>query len=196
MEDYLARLPRGLESYPDYLQKASAYREFLTEIPPGGLAALSALPRVLLDLVERPRPVTSWVPEVHCFALFLAIADRFLTDDTIYLARKLAANRRLLGSPLYRLLFVFVSPETLLRGLPSRWAKFHQGLVVKVVEVGAGRGKVRLEYPHHLLPDLQVQVYAKVLQAAIEAAGGKQVSFEVSSKSTSDAVYSGTWSHR
>jgi hypothetical protein len=196
MNAYLARLPRGLDSYPDYVQKASMYREFLTEVSEADrslLPTFSGLPAVLAQLVREPVPVTSWVPEVHAYALGMAMADLFFASDDAFLDRKLQANRRILSGPLYRLLFLLISPARLLRNVVSRWEKFHRGLPLRVLDLQSNEGTVRLEFPHYMVPDLQVRTYALVLQAAVEAAGGKEASFGVESSGPTFAQYCGTW---
>jgi hypothetical protein len=197
MEEYLAKLPRGLDSYPDYQQKAVGYREFLAEVPANEMSALRVLPGPLLDLVERLVPVSNWIPEVHSCALFLAIADLYLESEELYLARKLELNRRILRSPLYRVLFLFVTPQGLLgRDLPARWNKFHRGLLLRAVEVGAISAKLRMEFPHHLVPVLQIRAYAGAVQAAVEASGGRGVFVEIASSSSTHAVFEASWAQR
>jgi hypothetical protein len=193
MNEYLASLPRGLDSYPEYVVKAAALREFLPEVSEAELVALG-LPTPLVEIVRTPPPVTHWLPEVHAVAISLAIADGFFASEEAYLSKKLQANRRLLSGPLYRFLFLFVSPrEMLTKHFVDRWEKFHRGLLVKSSEVTDGTAKVQLRFPHHLVPRLQADTYGVVLQAAVEAAGGKQAAARIEAFGSTFADYDVRW---
>jgi hypothetical protein len=193
MNAYLDSLPRGLNSYPEYVMKAATYREFLAEIPEGGAAALRALPPTLLDLVERPLPVSTWLPEVHGNALSIAIGESFFASDDEFVARKLEANRRMLRGPLYRGLFFLLTPATMFKGFTARWEKFHKGIQLKALSVEKGNAKLRLESPHNLIPLLQARAYAAALQAALESAHAENVEVALSSWSSTSVNFDATW---
>jgi hypothetical protein len=193
MDEYLAALPRGINSYPDYVMKAATYREFLAEIPEGGIAELGALPPTLRELVERPLPVSDWLPEVHANALFMAIADAFFPSDDAFAARKLETNRRMLRSPLYRVLFLLATPETMLRNVTSRWVKFHKGILLRVPSIAERSAKLRVDFPPNLVPHLQARAYVAAVQAALEAAGAKEVESSISSWSSTFINVDAAW---
>ncbi len=193
MSRYVDSLPRGLAAYPDYLMKASAFREFLVEMPSFSSEAVSTLPDALRELCIRPPLVTDWLPEVVAYATFLGLADIFGLSDEEFIAKKLAGNRRLLSSPAYRALFLFLSPETMLRQVERRWEKFHRGLRLTVVELERRSASLRLDYPHNLVPSLQARSYAMAVQAALEAVGAKAIRVHVEATSSSSASYAVAW---
>ena len=55
------------------------YRDFLNHVPLMGVA--HRFPKELRHLVESPVPPTTWLPEVHTNALYLAACDLVLRDD-------------------------------------------------------------------------------------------------------------------
>lgn len=123
LETYLASLPRGVDSHPQCVQKASVSREFLRFLPTGGLSG--QLPEQLEDLLARRLAASAWVPEAHASALLLAIHDlHFPGDEAGFVARSYVANKELLTGPLYRVLMLVASPSYLAKNAESRWNAF------------------------------------------------------------------------
>jgi uncharacterized protein (TIGR02265 family) len=191
MQAYLDALPDGVESYPQYVQKASVYRQFLQEMPSRDL--IGHLPPPVERLLTAPLPVSAWVPEVYATALYLAIADVHLPDEREFLAHKLEANRKILSSALYRILMMVVSPNVALRNTGARWRMFHRGIALATQELGPQRVEVRMTFPPHLVPPLLVRTYGLVFQATTETAGGKDVAVLVRSSDEGHADYEVTW---
>jgi hypothetical protein len=170
VEAYLASLPSGVDSYPECQQKASVFHEFLRDIE---LAPLGPnVPPAIVALVESPPPSTAWLPEVHANAVFLAARARAFADDEAFVRHAYRVNVILLQSPVYAILFRFISPERVLRGATSRWAHFHRGMELVIDRIETGRATVRLVFPPGLMPPLLGRCYATAFRAAIEAAGG------------------------
>ena len=177
MNAYLAQLPAGIDSYPDVLEKASVYREYLVGADCDALRLL--LPAALHPLVDAPPPRSAWVPEVHVGALFLALSD-MLGEEEAFLDLAYRANRRLLSGPMYRLLFSLLGPRTILKGAQSRWGHFHRGVTMHVELIDEARGAtVRLTFPPKLLVPLLFRSYGEAFRAAAEVAGAKEASVRI-----------------
>ncbi len=177
MTSYLARLPGGLDAYPEVLEKASVYREYLVGVDCEALRL--ALPPALLPLIDAPPPRSAWVSEVHVAALFLALAD-LVGEDEAFLDLAYRANRRLLAGPMYRLLFSLLGPRTILKGAQSRWTHFHRGVAMQVAFAEDVSGAtVRLDFPPRLLVPLLFRSYGEAFRAAAEVAGAKDVSVRI-----------------
>lgn len=177
MTAYLAQLPAGVDSYPDVLEKASVYREYLVGVDCEPLRRV--LPPALLSMIDAPPPRSAWVAEVHVAALFLALSDT-LGEEAAFLELAYRANRRLLGGPMYRLLFSLLGPRTILKGAQSRWTHFHRGVTMHVAFVDHERGAtVRLTFPPKLLVPLLFRSYGEAFRAAAEVAGAKNASVTI-----------------
>jgi hypothetical protein len=194
VDAYLASLPDGLASYPDIVQKASVYREFIRFLPTS--AAAGKLPAPVEALLTKPVPASAWVPEVHVTTLFLGIVDTGFTKDEEFIARALIANKELLTGPLYRLLMMVASPAYLARNAEARWNTFHRGIKMvteSLPEGKSGSAQFRLEYPKKLLPDLLARSYTTAFQAALEAAGARGVVVEVVRYDDEACTFKCTW---
>ncbi|MCZ7677693.1 MAG: hypothetical protein M5U28_02505 [Sandaracinaceae bacterium] len=147
---YLARLPEGLASHPQCVVKASVLRD-VADARPLGPDDLAALPGPVAQLVREPPPVSSWVPEVHALVAMIAIRDRHFAPGEIGLSAyeewTYERNKKLLARPLYRALFLLLSPERLLRNVGNRWAMFRRGSRLELVERSASSATVRLSFP-------------------------------------------------
>ncbi|NOU33620.1 MAG: hypothetical protein HOO96_37480 [Polyangiaceae bacterium] len=194
MQVYVDALPQGLDSYPECVQKASIYREFLVGIDCEALRP--ELPPTLRAMIDAPAPVTAWVPEVHASALFLAMSDTF-ADDTAFVDHVYRGNRRLLDSPLYRLLFRVLGPRTILRGARSRWGLFHRGGVEMVLDLpsdnDAKHAALTLEYPPRVIAPLLALSYAGAFRAAAELSGAQDVSVRVQTHGSEHVTYALSW---
>lgn len=191
LDEYLAALPRGLDSFADHVQKAAVVRHFT-----GGLELLAhadRLPAPLAAIVRDPPPVTAWVPEVHATALLTALRDLFFTDDESFFRYAYDTNRRLLESAFYRILFKLISPQRVLRGAESRWSQMHRGMQLSVTRRGDREADVRLVYPPGLLPDVIATAYGTAFRAAVEVAGARGAEFAVVERSRTHTTFRGAW---
>jgi hypothetical protein len=188
-DEYMASLPSGLASYPACEQKAALYRGFLKEVALGD--ARERLPEPLRDLVENPRRESSWIPEVHGIALWLAACDLVMRRDHDLVEAVYRMNKQVLTSALYRIMCMVVSPSILFAGGSARWSAFHRGS--RFETRGRGPGRIRLSYPRHLFPKLAGEVYARVFDVVLEVAGSDTGKVSLVSWSPTLAVYEATW---
>jgi len=188
LERYLAALPNGLASYPDVVAKAAVLRDTLSEGTPPELPP--ELERWRVD----PPGVSAWIPEVHFNALMTAIWDhRFAPDRARYDRWVHDRNLRLLGTPLYRVLFMVVSPERLLIGAEKRWSAFRRGSSLRVLERDRHSAAIALSYPPHLQTELSVGGLGSALRAALELAGAKKVVVESGPLGETETRYQARW---
>jgi hypothetical protein len=170
---YLRDLPDGLASYPECLAKASLLHSIREQGPE---LDASALPSPLDELVTAPPPVSSWLPEVHTNAIMLAAFDlafRTAGGMAAFLEWVYERNRKLLSAPLYRVLFLVVSPERLLLHMEKRWAAFHRGTDLTLIERREGHARVRLTFPSKLHCEHSARGVGAALRAAADSAGAK-----------------------
>lgn len=196
---YLERLPRGVASYPECSVKASVFRDALES---RALSAedLSGLPHEVAELVERPPPVVTWIPDVQCLVILTAIRDRHFPSGQAgleaYSNWMYERNRRLLTRPLYRALFLLVSPERLLRGVDRRWGAFRRGTSLSLVAQGTGWAELLARHPPHLFNESTHYGICGAFRAATEASGGRQVHTETREVKAHEARYVLTWQKR
>jgi serine/threonine protein kinase len=191
MERWLATLPAGLDSYPEATQKGSVCAAFLEGIDVRPLDG--RVPAPLSELLKFRPMASAWVSEVKATALYLACAEACFPSEAAYVEFALGTNRRLLGGPLYGMLFRAMGPRRVLEGSASRWEHLHRGSTLEVTERGEGRAVVRLSTPPHLVPPLIARCYGTVLQAVIEVAGAKAAGIAVRVESPTQLVFEGTW---
>lgn len=189
---YLASLPAGLDSYPECRQKASVVLEFIAASPIAGVA--ERLPQPLADLITRPPLKSSWVPEVHAFAVYLAVADLHFPDESRYIAHWDKVNRALMQHPLYRALFLLASPKMVLHGADRRWQTLHQGITLTVDSPRAGEATITLRYPPALMPPLIAKGLATGFHVAIEGSSRNVGKVDLLSYGPTEARYAARWS--
>jgi hypothetical protein len=173
--------------------KAVLVRQYLDEQP--SLQGKSeTLPPPVARLIADPPPVSEWIPEAQGIAFFLAGADLLGLDETAFCDFVYRMNVKLLRGPLYRVMMMMVSPAVIIRFAESRWGTFHRGIKLRAEMrpdgVSAGVGLV---YPTHLMPELMARAYCGAFRAAIEASGGKDVRFGMSTYGSTAAQFDGHW---
>jgi uncharacterized protein (TIGR02265 family) len=171
---YLELLPDGEASYPECQVKASVLRSSLDERP---LGRDVPLPPAVRALVDHPPPVSVWVPEVHFNCTMLAVHEVHFAPplDAGYLDWVYERNVRLFKTPLYRALFLVLSPERLLVGLEKRWASFRRGTELRLAWQAPRDIELHIITPPNHYPQLVVDGMAQALRAAVSCAGAKNV---------------------
>ena len=183
----------GLGAHPQAIAKGGVLAEALSQRPlhppPGSLGP------ELETLATNPPLLTGWVPEVHFNATMLAIYDEHFGAGgmSAYLDWVYDRNRRLFTAPAYKMLFLVVSPERLLRGLGSRWATFRKGSTVTATTKGPKLVEVRIAHPRHLHPEQSLRAFARAWKAGLECAGGKNVESALVHAEPTEARYSIHW---
>lgn len=178
LRQYLEGLPNGWDSHPRCQVKASTYRAGID-----GLAQRiepAELPDPLADLIVHPRPVSTWVPEVHNIAMYMAISDlRYpAREDFLDYMYRVFAN--FYASPLYRVLFFVASPKLMLKGSARTWGAVRRGTRL-VLESGSDgkRNMGRIIYPQGLFNRISCECFARGIEAAYHAAGARSATVRI-----------------
>jgi hypothetical protein len=175
LEAYLGGLPNGLDSYPEYQTKGSVLREFFEGVPMQ--SHLGELPPELAELMRHLPPASAWVSEVRSNALHLAAIDLVLGSEEAWERHAYLANRRLLDSALYRIVFRLVGVERVMRQAASQWGLFHRGTTLSAehYDPAGRRALMVIRTPPRFMPLPIARAYGTALRAALEIAGQKGV---------------------
>ncbi len=166
---YMAKLPRGLVSYPGHTAKASLVNAYLASRP----LDASSVPAELQGMIERPPRANVWVPEAHFLVLALLIRAKHFKTDELFLAWVKDINAQLFRGPIYRPLMFVATTRVLVAGTALRWRQFHQASTL-TAQHGEGRWvDVRFGYPPHLFETLHVRLFLASIEAALEAAASR-----------------------
>jgi len=196
---YLAALPDGADSYPESTCKGALVRATLAELPHLPAAATAALPPCLIALRDSPPDVGAWTPTVHHNALLATLFDvRYAIGGTAAFERAaFEKSRKLLGGPLYRMLFAVLRVERLLHNSERRWGMFHRGstLTLEAYEENArGRcSKTVLRYPPELFFDIPLRSVGQALRAAVAASGARDSVLRYESTSPTTTTFEIRW---
>jgi hypothetical protein len=193
---YVERLPGGVASYPAAGVKGAVTRRMLDDARLPFPLPAGSIPDEVARFVAEGFSVGAWVPETFHSVLACAIFDlRFRDEGGMPAFERWVheGNRGLLRSPLYRVLFLVASPERIFIGAERRWATFHRGSLLRVLDHREGGARVRLTYPAYLFPEHSVVGFGAALLAAVEAAGGKRVRMEWRVESDASTLYTGSW---
>jgi hypothetical protein len=166
---WLAGLPRGLDSYPECLVKGSLLRRLVKSqsLQPH----LPLLPPELLGWFESPPLVSAWVPEVHLFAMLHALRDLVYEEHALHTFVS-AGIERMISSPLYKIMFLVVTPKRLLQGIGRRWDQFHRGTTMTATD-REDVIDVHVDHPAHLYSATIRGLTAATFLTAVTAAGGR-----------------------
>ncbi|MEW5847734.1 MAG: hypothetical protein AB2A00_02930 [Myxococcota bacterium] len=192
MNAYVAALPQGLDSYATHQVKAAVLMNAINRTSIRRDA--DVLPPVLVHLIRSTLAATSWLPEAHVTAVWLAIRDLYHPDDESYLRFIYEGNRELLSGVVYGLLFKLIGIPRLLAGAGGKWGQMHRGIGITVTSTPETlRAALRLDFPPGLVPPLVCKGYSQAFRAAMEIAGGKDVQLALTDFTTTRAMFEATW---
>lgn len=172
---YLDRLPDGIRSHPQCQVKAAVVLDHMSarSIP---APLLASFPRPVTELVDEPPMVSAWISEVVAMTYMIAVRDLHFPPgrmDAEYEAWTYERNLRLLGSRIYRPVFLLVSPERLLRFANRRWSRIRRGSTLEVLDQREGYARVCTRYPSFLHEESLALGMRGAFRAVTELAGGK-----------------------
>jgi len=194
VETYLASLPAGIDSYPEIVVKASVLAIFKNHIAMPDL--VHQAPPQAARLLTDATTVTSWVPEVHFNVLAAAFYDLVFRDRGGFAALEGWAtdqNVKLLGNPLYRVLFAAIGPKRLIHSVSVRWSVFRRGTALAVVRAAAKEVEVELTFPKRLEPPTTLYAFSGVFRAAMRIARVDAVSVTLTDERETSARWQIAW---
>ena len=191
VEMYLASLPRGLASYPECAFKGDSLDAWLRQTPTHHVARLVS-PQ-LAALLDRDRPIPTWVPEVQVNALYLAIRDAHFADDAAYLAHARESNRAVLDTPFNRVIFWAASPRAILRSAELRWGSLHRGSAIEVRSARDSSVEINLSFPRGLFPELVLRATASGIAVALGNTGARDVEVHLRAVEPTCALFAARW---
>ncbi|HEX8795512.1 MAG TPA: hypothetical protein VF765_31395 [Polyangiaceae bacterium] len=191
IESYLAALPRGLASYPECVHKGEPLGVWLQRSPLRDVARL--VPTAVAPLLDRHRPLPTWVPDVHANVIYMAIRQACFADDAGFLAHARECNRAVLETPTNRLLFWAATPRAILRAASLRWGSLHRGSNIDVRFARDNSAEVVLTFPRFLYPEIVLRGNATGFQAAVENTGARDVEAHLRSMEPTRATFVGRW---
>ena len=193
MAAYLSALPDGLDSYPDCQIKAVFLPSVLEDYPLRSVSVIDRLPAVLADWVRSPPPSSAWLPQVHFRCILRAILDQYFKgDEAAMVAWSYGAQKKLLGGPLYRVMFALLSPERVAQLAPQRWGHFHRGLSMHV-DIHPRQVEGTLRYPPNIYRRFDHELSLAGIRAVIELAGGRDIRLEILETSPTQGRSRITW---
>lgn len=194
VDAYIERLPGGTDAHPECQTKASVYRSSLADLP---LHNINKLPPIVQELIYHPPPVTAWVSEVQALCILLAVRDQHFSPDAsglvAYEEWVRRRNRQFLAQPLYRALFLVLSPEALLSGATRRWGALHRGTAFDVLKREKGMAELHMQYPPYVLSGIILLGIRGAFCAALDMAGARSLRMEIQEVSPTEAIFSARW---
>ncbi len=192
MTRYIESLPQGLDSHPGAQGKASLYRSMLDQRTPEAVKE-HELPAPVADLLASPRPVSSWISEVHSNATLLFIQDVSGLDDEAYAGLVYDRMRALFDGPLYRILFRLSSPRLLIRSAAIRWRSFHRGTSFAVDTSSPRNAVLDVEFPPFLWNEPTAMGLVAALRATLDMSGAIDPVLELSAVTPTRVRIVGRW---
>lgn len=191
VESYLASLPRGLASYPECMHKGEPLAVWLRRTPTREVSRI--VPQQVAQLLDRDRPVPTWVPEVHANVLYLAMREAHFSEDGAFIAHARECNRAVLETPTNRVVFWAATPRAILRAAGLRWGSLHRGSAMEVRVARDNSAEVVLSFPRGLYPELVLRGNATGFALALENAGARDAEVQLRAVEGSRAIFTGRW---
>ncbi|MBL8680694.1 MAG: hypothetical protein JNK05_16060 [Myxococcales bacterium] len=179
---YIAALPDGMDSFAQCEVKGSVVRQLIDGFD---RSILHELPEASRALIEAPPPVSAWVREVPVNVMLLVTGEHLVRTTGRRDAmneRAYEASKQLLSTPLYKILFLVVSPERLVSGVDRRWNALRRGTRLELLSHSPHSAHLRAHMPEGLYTRGLLELRASSMRAALDCAGGRR------SKVTLDAL--------
>ena len=190
LDDYVAMLPDGLDSFPEAKAKASLYRSTVEHTL---LDDVDLLPPALRPLITDPVPVSSWIPEVHSHAMILVCRDVAFESDEEFIEFTYQQQRALFSGRLYRIMLALASPSVLFRTAAMRWKSFHRGSSFTVEHWTSTSAQIRIEHPPGLWHGVLSGALLAGLRAVLDLSGAQNTRLEIAEHAAEHMRLVGSW---
>lgn len=191
VERYLARLPVGIDSYPECTAKASVFRAFSESRSLRGFAWRSVDPKIAA-MLRTPFAATDWLPQVGVMASILAIADHHRLDEERTMAWFRECNVSLLSNRMYAALMSLGSPAMLVKLGSLRWGMLHRGIGFGIT-LGDRGADATITYPPFLYSDVLLRGQGEGLCTALAMSRAKNCSYTIVRSTPRSCVYHFDW---
>jgi len=191
MQRYLDGLPAAENAYPQCSMKA-AFVNLTRERTP--FVATPDMPDWLKAFIDARWPATEWVPLVQCNAWVLAMIDGLWGGSVErYLRFNYETNLDYAKSPMFKLLYMMISPGFLMRHVPLAFRRGIRGPGFTVLRSEPGLATVQIAFPHGLYDEVIAQGWTAAFRAMLEATGTNDVQVVLAKHSPMLATYDATW---
>jgi hypothetical protein len=102
-------------------------------------------------------------------------------------------DRRLLGGPVYKVMFALATPMLAVKAADKRFGAMFQGITLRAASDRDGHVLLELRYPRYLLPALVGRLYLVAFEVAVEMAGGRDIVGRVLRHGETAAQYEISW---
>ena len=188
---YLETLPDGVRSYPDAKIRGGLVNAVLKEVRFSDTRG--ALPDAVCDWIEQPPLQSEWIPQVIARVLLRSLHDEHFKTREAYLNWAYESQRKVLSGPLYKILFLGVSPERLIKMSASRYAHFHVGLSMEILDRSGNTATARLHHPPLLCTPFDHAATLEGFRAGLELAGGREIVSGVADYDDRSALLEFSW---
>ncbi len=187
---YLARLPEGLDSYPECQTKGSMIRSALEGHD--FTQDLDGLPPRLVELVTDPPPPTRWLPLVYGDSVFHMVCDRFYPSEEAVLDWTYQRTVAMAKNRMYRKLVTVAGPGFLLKISSKVHGLFERGTETRT-EVDDHQARIELSHPPHVHSRLNHYSNVGMLRGILEITGGANPHCEMRHSNAAGAVFECRW---
>lgn len=162
---YIARLPRGLDSYPEAQTRADMAVAVQKRWPT--LADRSDLPEDVKAPLLRPWVEGEWISETVFMAYHALIRDVIFRDDDLFKKFCYDVAVESFSSTIMRAVMHFVSPALLVMGASKRWTMMKRGTELVAVKSSKESLAVKLTYPPNMYHRCMLDGFAESFRAGI-----------------------------
>ncbi len=189
---YLARLPRGIDSFPEATGKVSVVRAFIESTQLLDFA-FDGVPEPVAQLVRSPPPHSSWVSEVLMMSTLYALVDHRRLPNAAIERWTYEQNKKLFDSRMYRALVALAGPSLLMRGTQLRWGAFHRGSTLELVDMDAHGASLVLRFPQWVFDEALLIGFGTGIRAALELSRAPDATVRLVEHTPRSARYQGRW---
>lgn len=190
LDDYWAKLPLGLDSYPECLSKGALLRSSLQGVKPH--ASWAALPPRVQAALRAPPLPTEWVSTVLTDSVAYVVYDTYFPTIEAMLKWDYDRTFKVANLPMYRMLTRVAGLSNFLRGAVKLHGFFQRGTDIRI-KLSEGEADLRLEHPPHLHGGLNHLSNEAVFRATLDSAGAKTSSVTMLESAPTFARYRARW---
>ncbi|RZK36866.1 MAG: hypothetical protein EOO61_09760 [Hymenobacter sp.] len=164
LEQYLAQLPDGWNSYPQTLANRDLLPPYLDEFPSLADDLLLAEPLRRIAKEYRQKALPKTVPAVVHIALLCSIRDRFCDSDTSFIFLIGRLSTRYVEVGLFRFFLTLLPARMMVLTAASQWERSFPGTTFRRHNQQAKGFDAVVTYPPNLFPEFCMRAFARSIQ--------------------------------